>query len=152
VYLDYLLPINIPLSLGGEIGVDSSSLGLGEDEDGNALEDIKVLAIPILLRAAYHFDLFPKLDLYVVGKVGFAFGSVTSGPKAIKDALDSIRGFAFGFDVGAAYYFTSFVGVFIEGGLDDYMLKAKFKDYGYGAITLDTPFYRFVTIGLSFKK
>ncbi|MDR1306560.1 MAG: porin family protein [Treponema sp.] len=144
VYVDYLLPINIPLSLGGEIGIDSSSLETNTD-------DIRVLAIPILARAAYHFDLFPKFDLYVVGKIGFAIGRITDGPKNVTDAFDSAAGFAFGIDAGAAYYFTSLVGVFAEVGFDDYMIKAKFKESG-GSYSIKTPFYRFITFGLSFKK
>jgi hypothetical protein len=139
VYLDYLLPINIPLSLGGEIGVDTSTLFDAPYED-------RVVAIPILLRVAYHFDLFPKLDFYVVGKLGYAIGTITSGPD--EEYLDSAGGFAFGIDVGAAYYFTSFVGVFAEAGIDDYMIETKFTT----GLKVDTPFYRFLTFGLSFKR
>jgi hypothetical protein len=143
LYVDYLLPINIPLSLGGEIGVDTSTFGTGTDENS-------VLAVPILLRAAYHFDLFPKLDLYVVGKLGYAIGKITSG--SVKDEVDSAGGFAFGIDVGVAYYFSSSFGVFAEAGLDDYMIETKIKDFGFGSFSIDTPFYRFATFGISFKK
>jgi hypothetical protein len=86
IYVDYLLPINIPLSLGGEIGVDTSTIFDAPYED-------RVVAVPILLRAAYHFDLFPKLDFYVVGKLGYAIGTITSGPD--EPYLDSAGGFAF---------------------------------------------------------
>ncbi|MDR1108577.1 MAG: porin family protein [Spirochaetaceae bacterium] len=143
IYLDYLLPINIPLSLGGEIGVDSSSI-----TEGGATDN--VLAIPILLRAAYHFDLNPKLDLYLVGKIGYTLGFITSGPS--KEYLESAGGLAIGFDVGVAYYFTSFIGVFAEGGFDDYMVKSKFSFSGGYSWTIDTPFYRFITLGISIKK
>jgi hypothetical protein len=142
IYLDYLLPINIPLSLGGEIGADSATVGEGEWAD-------TILAVPILLRAAYHFDLFPKLDLYVVGKLGYTFGSMISGPD--KDYVDSAGGFAVGFDVGAAYYLTSVLGAFIEVGFDDYAMETKLKNTGT-SMTLDTPFYRFVTFGISYKR
>jgi hypothetical protein len=147
LYVDYLLPINIPLSLGGEIGVDTSTIDDGFDKDG-------VLAVPILLRAAYHFDLFPKLDLYVVGKLGYAIGKITSGP--LKEYVDSAGGFSFGIDVGVAYYFSSSFGVFAEAGLDDYMIETKITEsipyVGSFSYTVDTPFYRFATFGLSFKK
>jgi hypothetical protein len=139
VYLDYLLPINIPLSIGLEVGADSAALTFGGDED-------KVLAMPILVRGAYHFDLFPKLDFYLVGKLGGVFGFVTSGPD--KEDFKSAGGFAFGIDAGAAYYFTSIVGAFAEVGFDGYMAKSKFD----GGITVDTPFYRFFTLGISFKR
>jgi hypothetical protein len=139
IYLDYLLPINIPLSLGVEVGADSASLTFQGEED-------KVLAIPLLVRAAYHFDFFPKLDFYLVGKLGYTFGFLTSGPD--KDGFDRAGGVAFGVDAGAAYYFTSVLGVFAEVGFDGYMAKSKFS----GGFTVDTPFYRFLTLGISFKK
>ena len=153
IYLDYLLPISIPMSLGIEFGIDSSSF---KDE---GTKDT-VLAIPILLRAAYHFDLHPKFDLYLVGKIGLAFG-IWSGD--LRDALDKAgvtinpdppMGVGFGFDVGAAYYFMPRFGVFAEGGFDGYMLKSKIEfpaNYGGGSANLDAPFYRFFTIGLSTK-
>ena len=147
VYVDYLLPISIPLTIGGEIGVDSSSFSVGGMKD-------TVLAIPLLGRVAYHFDLMPKLDLYIVGKIGLAFG-VWNGD--FKDAAESAGadikmpiGFAFGFDVGAAYYFTSTIGAFAEIGFDDYMLSSKVSGGGYDT-TVKAPFYRFFTAGLSVK-
>jgi hypothetical protein len=143
VYVDYFLPINIPLSLGGEIGADSSSFTAGGETD-------TVMAVPILFRAAYHFDLFPRLDLYLVGKIGYAFGFITSG--ASKEDFDSAGGMAFGVDAGLAYYFSSVFGLFIEGGFDDYMVTSKFSYGGGSSYNVDTPFYRFVTLGISLKR
>jgi hypothetical protein len=154
VYLDYLLPINIPLSLGFEVGVDSSTFTDVGTKD-------TVVAIPLLIRAAYHFDLMPKLDLYVVGKLGIAFGVWTGDiRKSLDDAKGNIEtpiGVAFGFDVGAAYYFTPHIGIFSEVGFDDYALSAKFSipESEYNDSTsgsVNVPFYRFLTLGLSFKK
>jgi hypothetical protein len=142
VYFDYLLPISIPLSLGGEIGIDSATVGESTWED-------KVLALPLLLRAAYHFDLNPKLDLYLVGKLGYVIGFIADGPD--KEYFKSAGGFGFGIDVGAAYYFTSVFGIFAEGGFDGYLVKTKLEDGGY-SLTIDTPFYRFLTFGISFRK
>jgi hypothetical protein len=142
IYLDYLLPINIPLSLGGEIGVDTSSLS-GEGDTMTAM------AVPILLRAAYHFDLLPKLDLYAVGKLGYAIGFVTAG--TVQQNFDSAGGFATGIDVGVAYYFASAFGAFIEVGFDNYRIESKFSS-GIYSQTIDTPFSRFFTVGLSFKR
>jgi hypothetical protein len=146
VYFDYLLPINIPLSLGAEIGADGSSITLGVL--GSTWED-KVMALPLLLRAAYHFDLDPKLDLFLVGKIGYIIGFITDGDD--KEFFDSSGGFGFGIDIGVAYYFTSLVGIFAEAGFDGYMLKTKLKDQG-SEFTFDSPFYRFATLGLSFRK
>jgi hypothetical protein len=132
VYLDYMLPVGVPLSLGAEIGIDNAALKEGD-------YSINITAIPILIRAAYHFDLMQKLDLYLVGKLGLAFGSS-------EDITEDISGFAFGIDVGAAYYFSSTIGVFGEVGFDDYMLQAKATGY-----TIDVPFNRFFTAGISAK-
>ena len=153
IYLDYLLPIGIPMSLGVEFGVDSSTW-----KDSGYADT--VLAIPILLRAAYHFDLHPQLDLYLVGKVGWVFGA-WSGDQydGIKNMGASIEpdppmGIGFGADLGIAYYFTPRFGLFAEGGFDGYMLQTKLNlpsELGGGTANLDAPFYRFVTLGISTK-
>ena len=147
IYADYLLPIGIPLSLGFEVGVDSSSIDWGEGYKDT------MLAIPLLLRAAYHFDLMPKLDLYVVGKIGVAFG-VWSGDiyDAAKDegSIDPPFGIGFGFDVGAAYFFTPRFGIFAEAGFDRYNLATKF-DYSDSKEKIEAPFNRFFTVGISTK-
>jgi hypothetical protein len=147
VYADYLLPISVPLSLGFEVGVDTASFEEGSSKDS-------ILAIPLLLRVAYHFDLFPKLDLYVVGKMGYAFGSWSGDTRDfLEDAggtIETAGGIAFGFDAGVAYYFTPLVGVFAEAGFDRYALSVKVKGGGESE-TLDAPFSRFFTAGLSLK-
>jgi hypothetical protein len=163
IYLDYLLPISIPLSLGFEAGVDSGSFTFSGS--GANYED-KIMAIPLLLRLAYHFDFFPKFDLYVVGKVGFAFGIWTGDQRDLIDnwggTVDTISGLAYGFDAGVAYYFSANFGIFAEAGFDNYMLKSKIKTsytgytgytdtyetYSYSE-TLEAPFNRFVTLGIS---
>jgi hypothetical protein len=147
VYADYLLPISVPLSLGFEVGVDTASF-----EESGAKDSI--LAIPLLLRVAYHFDLFPKLDLYLVGKMGYAFGVWSGDSKDyVEDQggkVDTAGGIAFGFDAGVAYYFTPLVGVFAEAGFDRYALSVKVSGGGISE-TLDAPFSRFFTAGLSLK-
>jgi hypothetical protein len=131
VYLDYLLPLSVPVSLGLELGIDTAKF----NED-------RAMAIPLLLRVAYHFDISSKLDLYLVGKIGYAFGAVSS-----EDPLDASGGVGFGFDAGAAFYFTPHVGVFVEAGFDRYNGKVSYDGYyerkGY--------FNRFFTAGLSVK-
>jgi hypothetical protein len=136
IYADYLLPVGIPLSLGFELGYDASKLKFGSAEE-------TLGAIPLLLRAAYHFDLMSNLDLYLVGKIGYAIGNYSGS------GLEDIGGFAFGFDVGAAYYFTPVVGVFAEAGFDDYALEANIK--GYTDAKVKAAFFRFVTFGISTK-
>ncbi|MDR1411450.1 MAG: porin family protein [Spirochaetaceae bacterium] len=152
VYLDYLLPVSIPLSLGVEAGFDTGSFSVTYS---GTKYDETIMAIPLLLRVAYHFDLFPKLDLYLVGKIGYAFGIWTGSYRDMVDMtgydVDTIGGLAFGFDAGVAYYFTSHMGLFIEAGFDDYMLETKISSSAGYAETLKAPFNRFVTVGLSTK-
>jgi hypothetical protein len=155
LFVDYLLPVSIPMSLGFEIGVDSGSFTIdGLGNNGGDSEDT-ILAIPLLLRAAYHFDLMPKLDLYIVGKIGYVFGSwsgdIRDGAEE-EGSVETIGGVGFGIDVGAAYYFNSKIGLFGELGFDGYMLetKLKYEEYG-GSETLEAPFYRFLTLGVSVK-
>ena len=136
IYADFLLPIGVPLSLGFELGYDVSKLKLGLAEE-------TLGAVPLLLRAAYHFDLMANLDLYVVGKIGYAVGTYSGS------GLEDIGGVAFGFDVGAAYYFTPTVGVFAEGGFDDYALEAKIA--GFSDSKVKASFFRFLTAGISLK-
>jgi hypothetical protein len=154
VYFDYLLPINIPLSLGFEVGADWAYLFFDFDSSiwGRDVEsdtDV-VTAVPLLLRVAYHLDLFPKLDLYLVGKIGYALGVVSEAYESQRHIGDSVGGIAFGFDIGVAYYFASVFGLFIEGGFDDYDLRAKFLNDPDEPV-FNIPFYRFVTAGISFR-
>jgi hypothetical protein len=149
LFVDYLLPLNFPMSLGFELGFDSASFKSG---NGNYVDTMS--AVPLLLRAAYHFDILPKLDLYVVGKIGYVIG-IWEGDS--KDQLASMGGtiepgggIGFGFDAGAAYYFNSKVGVFAEVGFDQYALETKVKILEASA-TLKVPFNRFLTAGISGK-
>jgi hypothetical protein len=136
--------VGIPLSLGIEVGVDSAFSNT-------------TLAIPLLARVAYHFDITPKIDLYLVGKAGYAFGIWRGEERdqieASGGSVGKFGGFSFGFDVGAAYYFSSFWGVFIEAGFDQYGLTGK-VNYGYGGgeEIVKIPFRRIVTLGVSFKR
>jgi hypothetical protein len=140
IYADYLLPISVPLSLGLEIGVDTASVS----EGGNKITGT---VIPLLLRAAYHFDLMPKLDLYGVGKIGVAVGSAKGDGF---DDQDGFVGVGFGFDIGAAYYFIPRFGIFVEAGFDRYNLKKEVSISGQD-VTVEAPFNRFFTIGISTK-
>jgi hypothetical protein len=126
--VDYRLPISILLSLGVEAGVDGA---IGE------VVGLNIMAIPLLARAAYHFNFMPKLDLYVVGKIGLI--EIREGD--VRDYFENMGliynglGVWFGFDAGAAYYFTEKRGVFAELGFDQYAW----------------PFTHILTIGISDK-
>jgi hypothetical protein len=149
VFVDYLLPIGVPLSLGFEVGYDTASL-----KSGNGFE-MTGYAIPLLARVAYHFDLMANLDLYLVGKVGYALGGGTQKEPGYADITeDGINGMGFGFDVGAAFYFNSRFGIFAEAGFERYSLEKGFTAYDYYgsySYTLEFPFSRFVIVGISAK-
>jgi hypothetical protein len=149
VYLDYLLPVGKPISLGLEVGVDSASFKTKD----TTFED-KMVAVPVLVRGAWHFDLMPKLDLYAVGKIGYAFGTWTGDLRDYVDKqnadVDNVAGFAWGIDLGVAYYFASAFGVFAEVGFDDYMLETKASTQSV-SYNVKAPFNRFVTAGVSVK-
>ena len=151
IYADYLLPVSVPVSLGLEVGLDTAKFTL--KESGESYKET-VTAVPLLVRAAYHFDLLPRLDLYVVGKIGYTFGSWSGDYRDYADdagfTIDPLGGVAFGFDVGVAYYFSPTIGIFGEAGFDNYALEGKIKS-DYGSSTLEAPFSRFLTIGISFK-
>jgi hypothetical protein len=135
VYVDYLLPISVPLSLGGEVGFDKATVkSEGVEVEGTA--------IPFLARVAYHFDFMANLDFYLVGKVGYVIGSAD----VMGESYSGFKGLGFGFDVGAAYYFTPRFGAFAEAGFDRYNLS---KDIS--GMDIDVIFSRFFTIGVSTK-
>jgi hypothetical protein len=152
LFVDYLLPIGLPLSLGAEVGVDGAKFTIGGSGDET------IMAIPLLLRVAYHFDLMPKLDLYVVGKIGYVpalwEGTQKDNLEKAGGSVGNLGGVGFGFDVGAAYYFNSRVGAFAELGFDGYMLESEISGGNEGeaiSATLKAPFYRILTIGSSVK-
>jgi hypothetical protein len=150
IYVDYLLPISVPLSLGVEFGVDGATLKYTSPSG-----EENITAIPLLLRAAYHFDLSPKLDLYAVGKIGYSFGSWTGDARDFYDNMPNVTvgatgGFGWGIDLGISYYFSQLAGLFAEVGFDDYMLETKISGGG-STMTFKTPFNRFLTVGLSLK-
>jgi opacity protein-like surface antigen len=158
IYLDYLLPVGIPLSLGVEVGYDTGKFTLKApyyEDDTIRTYNETMSVVPLLVRAAYHFDLVAKLDLYVVGKIGYALGFWSGEFYDISGITSDIGGLAFGFDVGIAYYLTPVFGFFAEAGFDDYMLETKFTeryvDVGDFNYTLEAPFNRFVTVGISTK-
>jgi hypothetical protein len=140
IYADYLLPISVPLSLGLEVGIDTASL----DDNGYKITGT---AIPFLLRVAYHFDLMANLDLYAVGKIGFVLGSAEFQDGSSESGYNGV---GFGFDVGAAYYFTPRFGAFAEAGFDRYNAQKEI-DVDFAKFTVEIPFTRFLTFGISTK-
>jgi hypothetical protein len=143
VFGDFRLPIGVPLSLGLELGYSVSKIEVSPMMGG---KDGDISVIPILLRVGYHFNLMTNLDLYLVGKIGYAAGNVDMG----SGSSESMSGLAFGFDVGAAYYFIPSVGVFLEGGFDRYGLETD-VNMGGTEVTVEAPFTHFLTLGVAFR-
>ncbi|GHT82713.1 hypothetical protein FACS1894137_02140 [Spirochaetia bacterium] len=129
------------------------------------------MTIPLLFRTAYHFDVATKLDLYLVGKLGLAFGAWNGDTRDMVDnyanaSVSTPIGFAFGIDLGVSYYLTPRMGLFAEVGFDRYGLSSEISaaitstngsgryastttgNYSY---KVDAPFSRFITFGISIK-
>jgi hypothetical protein len=126
---DYRLPMKLPLSVGAEVALLNSSEG-------------KVGAFAILVRAAYHFNKNPKLDIYPLFKIGYDFGFGDMADLA----EDGLKGAAFGLKLGVAYYFTSKLGAFAEAGIESYSL---IKNSGANKPNLEVN--HGFTIGVSYK-
>ncbi|GHV79301.1 hypothetical protein AGMMS49944_10920 [Spirochaetia bacterium] len=116
-----------------------------------------ITTVPILARVAYHFAPIPKLDLYLLGKIGVAFGKWSGDyydyAKANGASIDDPLGVAFGFDLGAAYYFTPHFGAFAELGFDDYALETEASITVSSSFTqtAKAPIVKFLTIGVAYK-
>ncbi|MDR0639074.1 MAG: porin family protein [Spirochaetaceae bacterium] len=152
VFVDYLLPVGVPVSLGAEFGVHGASF----ETKGTTLEDT-ITAIPLLLRAAYHFAPAPKVDLYIVGKLGYVFAAWKGDARDMMEddfeaKVDDVGGVGFGFDLGAVYSFNERFGLFAELGFDRYALETKIKNSDYDiSMTLEAPFTRFLIFGVNAK-
>jgi len=124
--LDYALPTSFPLTLGAEIGVESASEDISY---GRSSVTINLLTIPIMARIGWHpnFEV-ENLDVYLMAKIGGAFGVVSSDPSGIKDYVDNPGGFAIGFDIGCRYFFTPAFGLYGEFGWTGYLMHGDIKD------------------------
>lgn len=145
VAVDYALPINFALTVGGEIGYSGTRLKavIGDDPD------VSLGEIPIIVRVAWHPNWELKnLDTYILAKVGYGIGFWTGD-----DADDSKPpyGVIFGSDIGVRYFFTPAIGAFAEVGYEYHLLR--FKDESDQWITYTYAAYgmKFLTLGVTFK-
>jgi hypothetical protein len=115
----------IPLSVGGYFGIA---------EYKQDTSDFNIHDTPIVLgaRAAWHFNLLENLDAYAAVHIGWMMGKeIKEGKKtSLPDITTPFSTFDYGFFIGARYFFTSFLGAFLE--------------LGYSPIT-------FGTVGLALK-
>jgi hypothetical protein len=124
--VEYALPISVPLSVGAVIGFASGEKTSGS---GDAKYTFTWPVFSIGAKAAYHFN-WPirGLDTYAGLTLGADilsakteynedyYSDATPKPSAGDDAVS----FLFGLEIGARFFFSSHVGVFIEAGFNTF--------------------------------
>ena len=116
--VEYALPI--PLTVGGEAGI---AIGFGS---------YGALGIPILAKVAWHpnFEV-PNLDIYATLKLGLNIGILTGDYGYYGSNAKGGLGFAYGFNVGARYFFTPSFAAFGELGWDQYRYRITWDSFSY---------------------
>jgi hypothetical protein len=142
VAVDYALPINFGLTVGGEIGLSGSKLK-GAWVDPN----MSFLGIPLIARIAWHpnFEI-RNLDLYLLMKLGWDIGFWAGD----NTPPNNPNGFIYGFNVGGRYFFTPSIGAFLEGGYEYHFLRYK-QTIGSWTYTYPSFGAKFITFGATFK-
>ena len=98
------------------------------------------IGVPILFRLGWHpaFIKVPNLDVYLLGKVGVTLGFWDM------DTASYPFGISYGGNIGAKYFFTPMIGMFLEGGYNCYRISDS------------TPVYanikNYVTLGVTIKR
>ncbi|MDR2629332.1 MAG: hypothetical protein LBC60_00255 [Spirochaetaceae bacterium] len=138
--VEYALPINFALTVGGEVGFSGSKLkGLFDSDPETSL-----LEIPIIARVAWHPNWEVKnLDTYILAKFGYGIG-IWAGDQA--DYLKNPRGIIFGTNIGVRYFFIPALGAFAEGGYEYHFLN-----YENSYATFSAFAFKFLTLGVTFK-
>jgi hypothetical protein len=117
--LDFNLPIKIPLTLGALAGFKTWDGYYILKSDDNK---VTVLDVSLGLRGMVHFNFLKNLDVYAGGMLGYTIRSKIAAigflEDASQDVLDYIfkSGLLFGVDAGARYFFTPFLGAYLEVG------------------------------------
>jgi hypothetical protein len=144
VAVDYALPINFALTVGGELGFYGSKLG------GFAGYDATVGLIPILGRVAWHPNWEVKgLDTYVMFKLGIGMGFWGGSDKP--DGITNPFGFSYSFNIGGRYFFTDMIGAFLEVGYEYYFLDYEYDLGKLGTYTAHAFGDKFLTLGATFR-
>ena len=146
--IDYALPINFALTVGGEAGFAFPTSTYYNSGYGSR-DTMRQIAIPIMVRAAWHpnFEV-PNLDVYAIIKLGMAIGLLTNKPEYYKGR----SGFAGGGNVGVRYFFGPKFGLFGELGWDSYNVGIKYtgpySGYWYSPTLWMGTFFH---LGITFK-
>ncbi|MFP3090475.1 hypothetical protein LQZ21_09135 [Treponema sp. TIM-1] len=143
VAVDYALPINFALTVGGEIGYSGSKLkSWGNNSDASLGE------IPIIARVAWHPNWeVNNLDTYVLVKFGYGIG-FWGGDDL--DGLSNPHGVIFGTNLGFRYFFLPAFGAFLETGYEYHFLRFK-TDFGGWTTTWSAFGAKFLTLGVTLR-
>ncbi|GHT89491.1 hypothetical protein FACS1894137_18830 [Spirochaetia bacterium] len=129
----------------GKIGL---SYGIESGLLGGETQDTIIFGIPIIFRLGWHpsFIKTEKIDIFILGKIGWAFG--IWGPHI--DKYSNPNGIVGGINVGGAYFLNPLVGVYAELGYNYYGLarSSNHPEYplGYGS----GKFYASLGVSLKF--
>jgi hypothetical protein len=151
VSVDYVLPIDFPLTIGGELGISGANIPAPTAYifSGSAF------AIPILARVAWHPHFgIENLDTYALFKLGFAAASIGGEMKDKMTINKQPGGFVIAFDIGARYFFTEHLGIFGEFGYERVFgeYDVSYSEVGFSFWRYGTsPFQRFATLGVTYK-
>ena len=124
-------------------GIETALLG-GKKQNNN------ILGIPVIFRIGWHPDFFKleNIDLFVLGKIGWAFGLWGSN----MDEGSTSGGIMCGVNIGGSYNFTPVLRAYVEIGYNYYGLarNSNYPEYplGYGSGKT----YTSVGVSLQFAK
>jgi hypothetical protein len=146
VAVDYALPINFPLTVGGEICFSGSRVKSWGAYD----PDSSFLGIPLIARAAWHPNWEVKnLDTYLLVKLGYDIG-FWGGDYG--DIAENPHGVVFGTNIGIRYFFTSSIGAFVELGYEYHFLRWEYENHSAWGRGIWPAFgTKFLTLGVTFK-
>jgi len=114
--VEYLLPIGIPLSVGGFF-----EMGIWKDDTKfySYTRTRTETRMAFGAKAAWHVDLGLKnLDLYLGLKLGWMLWNLETkySDEASARPLNNYDAFFYGFCLGARYFFTNNIGIYLEAG------------------------------------
>jgi hypothetical protein len=116
--LDYKLPVKLPITAGLITTFSTWKWSFNNPSTGKI--DVTYTNFGIGARGMYHFNFWEKTDVYAGLTLGWVFQSSkskTSSPAGINEYSDEGKPFfLFGASVGARYFFTSFLGAYLELG------------------------------------
>ncbi|MDR2952061.1 MAG: hypothetical protein LBU82_02335, partial [Treponema sp.] len=110
--VEYKLPVSLPIT----VGLIATYSAWKWSHPLSSTEDISVTYsnFGIGARGMYHFNFWEKADIYVGPTLGWVIQSAKANTSG--SSYEGKPFFLFGASVGARYFFTSFVGAYLELG------------------------------------